>query len=74
VSKIKTLIKTILRWPVSLLIIFYQKCETLKQLHSTGETSKESITNFNRKPISRNTTRHQSLHQQAMLTGETLEG
>jgi len=46
----------------------------LKQLHSTGETSKESITNFNRKPISRNTTRHQSLHQQAMLTGETLEG
>jgi len=36
----------------------------------TGETSKESITSFNRKSISRTTTHHQSLH----LQGETLKG
>jgi len=29
---------------------------------------------FNRKSISRNTTHHQSLHLQAMLTCETLKG
>jgi len=30
--------------------------------------------NFNRTSISLNTTHHQSLHLQAMLTGETLKG
>jgi len=29
---------------------------------------------FNRKSLSRNTTHRQSLHLQAMLTGETLKG
>jgi len=40
-----------------------------KQHHSTGERSKELITNFNRKSISRNTTHRQSYNLQAMLTG-----
>jgi len=31
------------------------------------------MTNFNRKSISRKTTHHQSLHLQAMLTGETIK-
>jgi len=30
--------------------------------------------NFNRRSILRTTTHHQSLHLQAMLTGETLKG
>jgi len=30
--------------------------------------------NFNRKSISRNTTRYRFYNQQAMLTGETLKG
>jgi len=45
-----------------------------KQLHSTCETSKESITNFKQKTDSRKNTHRQSSHLQAMLTGETLKG
>jgi len=46
-----------------------------KQLHSTGETSKESIKKFNRKLISLSTAPRQfiAVHVQAMLVGETLK-
>ena len=37
------------------------RISVFKLLHSTSEISKESITNFNRKSILRNSTHHQSL-------------
>jgi len=47
--------------------------KSVQKFHFSNGTSKESIANFNRKSISRNSTYFQSYHLQAIPTGVKVE-